>query len=67
MVFVISDQRSYRLFAEGDYTLPAFDAIARHGVSFNNHYIASAMCSPHVRRFSPASRPRSITSSIRWN
>jgi arylsulfatase A-like enzyme len=46
IVFVIVDQRAHRLLAGADYTLPAMDAIARHGVTFENHYIASAMCSP---------------------
>jgi hypothetical protein len=46
IVLVIVDQRAHRLLAGGDYTLPAMDAIARHGVTFQNHYIASAMCSP---------------------
>jgi arylsulfatase A-like enzyme len=58
IVFVISDQRSYRLFAGGDYALPAFDAIARHGVSFNNHYIASAMCSPSRAAFLTGQPPQ---------
>ena len=51
IVFVISDQRSHRLFAGGDYSLPAIGAIASRGVSFNNHYIASAMCSPSRASF----------------
>jgi arylsulfatase A-like enzyme len=46
IVFVIVDQRAHRLLAGADYSLPAMDAIARHGVTFQNHYIASAMCSP---------------------
>jgi arylsulfatase len=46
IVFVIVDQRAHRLLAGADYALPAMDAIARHGVTFQNHYIASAMCSP---------------------
>src|SRR5262249_48777550 len=46
VIFVISDQRNHRLMGGSDYALPAFDAIARHGVSFNNHYIACAMSSP---------------------
>jgi arylsulfatase A-like enzyme len=46
IVLVIVDQRAHRLLAGGDYSLPAMDAIARHGVTFQNHYIASAMCSP---------------------
>jgi hypothetical protein len=39
IIFVISDQRAYRLFARDDYSLPGIDAIARHGVTFRNHYI----------------------------
>jgi len=58
IVFVISDQRSHRLFAGGDYALPAFDAIARRGVSFNNHYIASAMCSPSRASFLTGQPPQ---------
>jgi len=46
IIFVIKDQRANRLFAEADYSLPALDDIARRGVTFTNHYIASAMCSP---------------------
>ena len=38
IIFVISDQRTYRLFAGQDYSLPAIDAVARHGVTFRNHY-----------------------------
>ena len=34
MVFVIVDQRTYKLLAGSDYSLPALDAIARHGVTF---------------------------------
>ncbi len=51
IVFVIVDQRAYHLFAEVDYSLPAIDAIARHGVTFRNHYIASAMCTPSRAAF----------------
>ncbi len=51
ILFVISDQRSFRLFTEGEYSLPATGAIAHRGVTFNNHYIASAMCSPSRASF----------------
>ena len=51
IIFVISDQRTYRLFAGADYSLPAIDTIARRGVTFRNHYIASAMCSPSRASF----------------
>jgi arylsulfatase len=42
---------TYRLLAGSDYSLPALDAIASHGVRFQNHYIASAMCSPSRATF----------------
>lgn len=58
IVFVISDQRSHRLFAEGDYSLPALGAIASRGVTFNNHYIASAMCSPSRASFLTGQPPQ---------
>jgi arylsulfatase len=51
IIFVIVDQRTYHLFAGNDYSLPGIDAIARHGVTFRNHYIASAMCSPSRAAF----------------
>jgi len=44
IVFIIVDQRTQRLLAGPDYALPGIDAIARHGVTFQNHYISSAMC-----------------------
>src|SRR5215470_2769860 len=37
IVFIIVDQRTYRLLAGSDYSLPAIDAMARHGVRFENH------------------------------
>jgi len=58
IIFVISDQRTYRLFAGDDYSLPALDTIARHGVTFRNHYIASAMCSPSRAAFLSGQPPQ---------
>jgi arylsulfatase len=58
IVFVISDQRAYRLFAGKDYSLPAMDALARHGVTFQNHYIASAMCTPSRAAFLSGQPPQ---------
>ena len=46
IVFVITDQRAYRLFAGSTIRFRHSMTIARHGVTFTNHYIASAMCSP---------------------
>ena len=51
VVFIIVDQHTDRLLAGSDYSLPALDAIASHGVRFQNHYIASAMCSPSRATF----------------
>jgi len=51
IIFIIVDQRTYRLLAGSEYSLPAIDAIASHGVRFQNHYIASAMCSPSRATF----------------
>jgi arylsulfatase len=45
IIFIIVDQMTYRLLAGSDYSLPALDAIASHGVRFQNHYIGSAMSS----------------------
>jgi arylsulfatase len=58
IIFVISDQRAYRLFTGDDYSLPGIDAIARHGVTFRNHYIASAMCSPSRAAFLSGQPPQ---------
>jgi arylsulfatase A-like enzyme len=58
VVLVISDQRSHRLFAGADYSLPALAEIASRGVSFDNHYIASAMCSPSRASFLTGQPPQ---------
>jgi arylsulfatase len=57
-VFVIVDQRTYRLLAGPGYALPGIDAIARHGVTFQNHYISSAMCSPSRASFLTGQPPQ---------
>jgi arylsulfatase len=58
VVFLIVDQRTYRLLAGVDYALPALDSIARHGVTFRNHYISSAMCSPSRASFLTGQPPQ---------
>src|SRR5262245_58028631 len=58
IVFLIVDQRTYRLLAGADYSLPALDTIARHGVTFRNHYISSAMCSPSRASFLTGQPPQ---------
>ncbi|HEX4012887.1 MAG TPA: sulfatase-like hydrolase/transferase [Candidatus Cybelea sp.] len=46
VVFIIVDQQTHQLLGGPEYTLPGTGIIARNGVSFVNHYIASAQCSP---------------------
>jgi arylsulfatase len=58
IVFLIVDQRTYRLLPGSDYSLPAIDSIARHGVTFQNHYISSAMCSPSRASFLTGQPPQ---------
>ena len=58
IVFIITDQRAYRLFAGADYSLPGVGTIAKHGVTFRNHYIASAMCSPSRAAFLSGQPPQ---------
>src|SRR6516162_10984586 len=58
IVFIIVDQQADRLLAAPDYSLPALDAIASHGVRFQNHYISSAMCSPSRASFLTGQPPQ---------
>src|SRR6516165_5533312 len=58
VVFLIVDQRIYRLLAGPDYAQPSIDAIARYGVTFQNHYISSAMCSPSRASFLTGQPPQ---------
>jgi arylsulfatase len=58
IVFVIVDQRTHRLLAGPDYAQPSIDAIARHGVRFENHYISSAMCTPSRASFLTGQPPQ---------
>jgi arylsulfatase len=58
IIFVICDQETYHLTAGGDYKLPARQALMRHGVTFRNHYIASAMCTPSRAAFLTGQPPQ---------
>jgi hypothetical protein len=69
IIFVITDQEAYHLTARGDYKLPPRQALMRRGVTFRNHYIASAMCTPSrahgfVRLFRMPPLPLSSGSGI---
>ncbi len=46
MILIIRDQESYRLLASKEYELPAMDSLRRRGITFGQHYIAAAMCTP---------------------
>ena len=58
IVFLIVDQRTHRLLSGPDYALPGLDTIARHGVTFQNHYISSAMCTPSRASFLTGQPPQ---------
>jgi uncharacterized protein (TIGR03000 family) len=58
IIFVICDQETHHLTARNDYKLPARQALMRHGVTFNNHYIASAMCSASRAAFLTGQPPQ---------
>jgi arylsulfatase A-like enzyme len=51
IVFIIVDQQTHQLLGGPEYTLPGTSRIARNGVTFKNHYIASAQCSPSRATF----------------
>jgi arylsulfatase A-like enzyme len=46
ILLIISDQEAYHLAPAKDYHLPAREELAKHGVTFSNHYTAAAMCTP---------------------
>jgi arylsulfatase len=58
ILFVICDQEAYRLFAKGDFPLPARAALKRRGVTFRNHYIGSAVCTPSRALFFTGTPPQ---------
>jgi arylsulfatase len=58
ILFVVCDQEAYRLFAGGDYQLPARAELRRRGVTFRNHYIGSAVCTPSRAMFLTGTAPQ---------
>ena len=46
VILVLRDQMRHDLPAAAGYNTPALDRLAQQGISFRNHYIASAMCTP---------------------
>lgn len=57
LVFIILDQRVDRLLAAAGYSLPAMEALARRGVTFQKHYISSAMCTASRASFLTGQTP----------
>jgi arylsulfatase A-like enzyme len=51
IVFIIVDQQTHQLLGGPEYSLPGTDTIARNGVTFAQHYTASAQCSPSRATF----------------
>jgi arylsulfatase len=58
VIFMVCDQEAYHLFAKDDFQLPARKAIAKHGVTFKNHYISSAICTPSRAVFLTGTAPQ---------
>jgi arylsulfatase A-like enzyme len=58
IVFIIVDQRVEKLLADSDYALPAMKALASHGVTFSNHFISAAQCSPSRASFLTGQPPQ---------
>jgi len=46
IVLVMADQESFHLNQPLGFTLPSREELRRRGTSFENHYIAAAMCTP---------------------
>jgi len=51
VILVIRDQTRFDLPVAAGYNIPALDRLAQQGISFRNHYIASAMCTPSRAAF----------------
>jgi arylsulfatase A-like enzyme len=51
IILIIRDQTRFDLPAAAGYTTPALDRLAQQGITFRNHYVASAMCTPSRAAF----------------
>jgi arylsulfatase A-like enzyme len=51
VILVIRDQTRFDLPVAAGYSTPALDRLAQQGITFRNHYIASAMCTPSRAAF----------------
>ncbi len=46
ILMIVADQLSYQLLKADDYCLPAREKLMKKGITFENHYISSAVCTP---------------------
>ena len=46
ILFITCDQRMFQSLGTKEFDQPAIDRLTEQGVSFSNHYIASAVCTP---------------------
>ena len=46
VILIVRDQTRYDLPIAAGYDIPALGRLAQQGITFRNHYIASAMCTP---------------------
>jgi arylsulfatase len=46
VILVLRDQTRSELPSGAGYNTPALDRLAQQGITFRNHYVASAMCTP---------------------
>jgi arylsulfatase A-like enzyme len=51
IILIINDQETYHLATAAGYQLPARQMLKDHGMVFENHYTAAAMCSPSRATF----------------
>jgi arylsulfatase len=58
IILVLRDQTRSELPAAAGYHTPALDRLAQQGVTFRNHYIASAMCTPSRAAFYSGQPPQ---------
>ena len=51
ILFIICDQEQFKVLSAPGYELPARQRLISRGITFTNHYIAAAMCSPSRAAF----------------
>jgi arylsulfatase A-like enzyme len=58
VIVVLRDQTRFDLPIAAGYHTPALDRLAQQGITFRNHYIASAMCTPSRAAFFSGQPPQ---------